>query len=125
MKQTFDIDNPSRRSPYRVPDGFFEQLERDIMNRVDAQPAQVTEAVKPFYRRAAFKWSAAAAVAILAGVALAPLFGGTAPDAQSETLTAQASIMSMDEGLNTLYSKLSDDESDYLCQVYNDDLFYQ
>lgn len=124
MKQQFDIDSKTRRSPYKVPEGFFEQLERDVMSRIAEESTRVAPAVTPFYRRARV-WCAAASIAIIAGVALAPIINNPdSVEAQQDMLTAQASNAT-DDGLQHIYNKLSDSDFEYLSQVYADDLFYQ
>ena len=37
MKDTFDFDKIGKRMPYRTPDGFFDKMEEDVMNRLKEQ----------------------------------------------------------------------------------------
>ena len=33
MKKDFDFDDIGKRTPYRTPDGFFEDVQRKVMER--------------------------------------------------------------------------------------------
>lgn len=33
MKKDFDFDNIGKRTPYRTPDGFFEEMQQKVMER--------------------------------------------------------------------------------------------
>lgn len=62
------IDKTNRKTPYRVPDGFFDTLERQILSEtVDAKPVRKLPPMKRFVRIAL---SAAAAIAVAAGIGL-------------------------------------------------------
>ena len=41
MKTDFDFDRPGKRMPYTVPDGFFEQMEEDILRELDRRETAV------------------------------------------------------------------------------------
>ena len=38
MNSSYDLDRIGKKMPYKVPDGFFEQLENDIRAKLDEQP---------------------------------------------------------------------------------------
>ena len=35
MKKDFDFDDIGKRTPYRTPDGFFEDVQRKVMERAE------------------------------------------------------------------------------------------
>ena len=103
MKQhEFDLDGFDRRTPYRVPEGYFAGLEE----RIAAGAAR-----RRSRRSAAPRWRAAAAVAAAAVVAAVFTIGymnvGTA--------------VSLD--VDDAFSSLSLEDQDYLVEAYGDDIF--
>ena len=46
MKKDFDFDDIGKKTPYRVPEGFFDEMQREVQKR--------TYADKPAKRRGIF-----------------------------------------------------------------------
>lgn len=97
--------------PYSVPDGFFEQLEKDILNQVQQQP--VPETV-PFgqHRAKLLLWGRGVA-AVAAMVALVWI-GGAMFDSHQPDPIAE---------VEQAFASLSVDDQNYMLSVYQDDLF--
>ena len=71
MKDTFDFDKIGKRMPYRTPDGFFDKMEEDVMNRLKEQDSLFNAKVtmkKPVrsYKLIVRSLASVAAVAIIA-----------------------------------------------------------
>jgi len=103
MNKTFDFEQIGKRMPYTVPDGFFEQMEQNVL--AAAKPAKKGRTVRMIVRAAI---AAAAVVAVC--FALTTKNPGAATPADSFALVEQA------------YSNLSADDQNYLMQLYQDDL---
>lgn len=96
------IGRVGKRMPYRVPEGFFGEMEERIVGRA------VAERKRRRLWQPAWRWAAAAAVA--AAVALAGLLpaGNSAPDFDA---VAQA------------FDGLSPQDQEYVIDIYQDDIF--
>ena len=40
MEKDFDFNSIGKRMPYQVPDGFFDQLEKDVWKEIKEEPNQ-------------------------------------------------------------------------------------
>lgn len=102
MKQhEFDLDGFDRRTPYRVPEGYFAGLEERI--------AAGAALRRP--RRMASRWRPAAAVAAAVAVVavLAVGYMNASPPVPPD--------------IDGAFSSLSADDQDYLIDAYYDDIF--
>ena len=117
MGQDFDFDKVGKRMPYRVPDEFFRNLEKTVLDRVAGEDlgSSLTEiyggAGKP---KAARIWrfvsSAAAAVVVLFAL------GGF--------MAQRPSARDYMANIETAYSSLTEDEQEFLASLYEDDIFF-
>lgn len=94
--------------PYIVPDGFFEQLENDILQ--DTQLAAMPVATKTNHRLRLWIQSVVAVAAVitliwLGGARLLHLSPEKLPDVEQ------------------VFANLSTDDQDYMLSVFQDDLF--
>ncbi len=98
--------------PFRIPDGYFEKLEHDVMSRAGL-PAAASR--RPLLRRLRpVTWAACAAVAVVsAAVYLSVARGGDGltADTQADPMPAQA------------YSDYMVDELSDFAMLDNDDLY--
>lgn len=113
MEKNFDFNEVGKRMPYTVPDGFFDQLEENVLESLKAdQPSSsaATNAPSPWKRKVSYLLLAAAAAAALFLVMEATLF-------KSEPMT------DCFESVEQAFNGLSIDDQDYLLAVYEEDLF--
>lgn len=104
----FDLDHSPRRTPYRVPEGFFDTLEENIFAAtVDAGKQQET-AVR--VTRSPRRWraivSAAAAIVLCAAIGL----GIVTATRQTETID-----------VNQAFANLDSADQQYLIDTYNNE----
>ena len=69
MKKDFDFDDIGKKTPYRVPEGFFDEMQREVQKR--------TYADKPANRRL---WIAASTSIVVAAVLIGFLSGKMIPE---------------------------------------------
>lgn len=107
MKQ-FDFEQVGKRMPYNVPDGFFDKLEADVMQKVH-QECRQPEGQKKFLRISLRVAIAVAAAVTLFLVVQPMLTKNTGDDFEAEELA---------------FNNLSTEDQEYLLQIYEeDDLF--
>lgn len=105
MEKDPDILNSiGRRMPYTVPDGFFENMERDIMRKADTPSPR---------RHLLITWRKALA-SIAAAVALLFVIHTVLPE--SDTTAADGY-----DGIEQAFSQLSPADQDYLISIYEED----
>ena len=97
--------------PYTVPDGFFEQLENNVLHEVQQQSAPEKEP-SPRYTRRPIVWIRSVA-AVAAMIALVWLGGTVLHEHQQDPVSE----------VEQAFSDLSTDDQDYMLSVYQDDLF--
>jgi len=107
MNEEFDFKKVGKRMPYRVPDGFFDQMEDRVMSQIQ----QETKPTKGRIFRMVFGTFAAAAAAIA-------LFF-VVHKALPADMTSEESFSMVE----LAYNNLSAEDQEYLVQVYEDDLF--
>ena len=99
----------SNRNPYKVPEGYFDQLTERVMTRID----ESAHASSPKQRTVKMRlWSAAAAVALLVGVSTTLFFHRQATDVpQGQSVPA---MLADNDG------DYLDEAADYLATDNND-----
>ena len=112
MDKQFDFEQVGKKMPYNVPDGFFDQLEQNVMAEVTAgniateKPKQKARTVKMTFR---ILLAAAAAVALFFVVTKNPASDNT----QADTFA----------NVELAYNNLSNEDQEYLMEVYEEDVF--
>lgn len=101
----FEFEKRAVKSPYTVPDGFFEQMEERIALRAAATPRPASRFLTPRLRYAA----AAAVAAVLIGTAA--IFAPSQKPADNYDEIAQ------------LFNQLSPDDQRSMLESYHDDIF--
>jgi len=111
MDKQFDFEQVGKRMPYNVPDGFFEQLEQNVMVEVTAgniateKPKQKARTVKMTFR---ILLTAAAAVALFFVVTK------NMPSDTTEDSFANVELA---------YNNLSTEDQEFLIEIYEEDVF--
>ena len=135
----FDFKQVGRRMPYTTPDGFFKDMEKNILEAVkddtpqavNIQPQAVTnqpQAVKVQpKKRPVFKMIWAAAIAVAASVAVLLVLNidfSAADSSLASSHSSQPSQAKSDlEQVDLAFAQLSEADQAYLLDVYQEDVF--
>lgn len=100
MDKTFNFEQVGKRMPYNVPDGFFDQLEKNVMEETHPHSGRV------------WRWASLAAAA---AIALFFVVTKNLPndDTQADTFA----------NVELAYNNLSNEDQEYLMEVYEEDVF--
>ena len=97
------------RSPYTVPDNFFDKLEENVMNEVKAQPATKKKG-------SVIRMAIRTALAVAACVALFLVIKEALPKG-SDAITDDFTSVEL------AFNNLSTEDQDYLLEVYQEEQF--
>ena len=111
MDKQFDFEQVGKRMPYNVPDGFFDQLEQNVMAEVTADDI-VTE--KPRVKARTVKMTFRILLAAAAAVALFFVVTKNIPSDTTEDSFANVELA---------YNNLSTEDQEFLMEVYEEDEF--
>ena len=128
----FDFKQVGKRMPYTTPDGFFKDMEKNILEAVKDDTPQAVKIqpksvkVQP-KKRPVFKmiWAAAIAVAASVAVLLVLNIGFSAADSSlASSHSSQPSQAKSDlEQVDQAFAQLSEADQAYLLDVYQEDVF--
>ena len=107
MEQNFDFNRIGKQMPYTVPDGFFDQLEENVMKEWKASPSKKAKTVRIALR---------ALLAVAACLALFLIVRKALPqgnDAVTDDFTS----------VELAFNNLSTEDQDYLLEVYQEEQF--
>ena len=107
MEQNYDFNNIGKKMPYTVPDGFFDQLEEQVMNEVKAEPAQKKSAKT-------IRIAIRTLLAVAACIALFLVVKKTLPQDNDATIDDFTSV-------ELAFNNLSTEDQDYLLEVYQEE----
>ena len=126
MNKEFDFNDIGKRMPYKVPEGFLDTLEDNIMseirkpeNRIDSLTPNTAETSgETAAQRRKTVWAkltlpAAASVAAALMLMFCITKGGTDTP---EPCTI--------ESMETAYNNLSPEDQEFICEIYENDSFY-
>ena len=105
------LDNLRNREPYRVPENFFETLQRQVLDRISSEEVQMGETTTPIWKRLhlwIYGIVSAAAIAIVA-LTMTPRSGIT--DATTANMTPDQA-----------FECLSDDDQEYLLDNFRSEI---
>lgn len=118
MKQTFDFKQIGKRMPYRVPDGFFQEMEHNVLDAVAEKAAERKSAMaerKPlqakrfvFTRLAKYAAAVAASVVVLLAVNVKFFYVAAPTDMQD---------------VEAAFDQLSLSDQECLVELYQEDVF--
>ena len=128
----FDFKQVGKRMPYTTPDGFFKDMEKNILEAVkDDMPQAVkiqpqSVKVQP-KKRPVFKMIWAAAIAVAASVAVLLVLNidfSAADSSLASSHSSQPSQAKSDlEQVDQAFAQLSEADQAYLLDVYQEDVF--
>ena len=128
----FDFKQVGKRMPYTTPDGFFKDMEKNILEAVkDDTPQAVKiqpQSVKVLpKKRPVLKMSWAAAIAVAASVAVLLVLNidfSAADSSLASSHSSQPSQAKSDlEQVDQAFAQLSEADQAYLLDVYQEDVF--
>lgn len=118
MKQTFDFKQIGKRMPYRVPNGFFQEMERNVLDAVAEKTTERKSAMaerKPlqakrfvFTRLAKYAAAVAASVVVLLAVNVKFFYVAAPTDMQD---------------VEAAFDQLSLSDQECLVELYQEDVF--
>lgn len=118
MKQTFDFKQIGKRMPYRVPNGFFQEMERNVLDAVAEKATERKPAMterKPlqakrfvFTRLAKYAAAVAASVVVLLAVNVKSFYVAAPTDMQD---------------VEAAFDQLSLSDQECLVELYQEDVF--
>lgn len=118
MKQTFDFKQIGKRIPYRVPNGFFQEMERNVLDAVAEKATERKPAMterKPlqakrfvFTRLAKYAAAVAASVVVLLAVNMKFFYVAAPTDMQD---------------VEAAFDQLSLSDQECLVELYQEDVF--
>ena len=114
----FDFDQVGKRMPYSTPEGFFKDMEVNILEQVKndkPQPVRIQPKKRPLMK---VIWTAAMAVAASVAVLLV-LNSDFAASHSSLPSQADNELQAVDQA----FAQLSSADQDYLLNVYQEDVF--
>ena len=101
MDKQFDFEQVGKRMPYNVPDGFFDQLEENVMAKTHPHSWR------------GWGWASLAAAAAVA------LFFVVTKNMPNDTTTPEDGFANVE----LAYNNLSTEDQEYLMEVYEEDVF--
>lgn len=128
----FDFKQVGKRMPYTTPDGFFKDMEKNILEAVkDDTPQAVKiqpQSVKVQLKKGpVFKMIWAAAIAVAASVAVLLVLNidfSAADSSLASSHSSQPSQAKSDlEQVDQAFAQLSEADQAYLLDVYQEDVF--
>ena len=128
----FDFKQVGKRMPYTTPDGFFKDMEKNILEAVKDDTPQAVKIqpqsvkVQP-KKRPVFKMILAAAIAVAASVAVLLVLNidfSAADSSLASSHSSQPSQAKSDlEQVDQAFAQLSEADQAYLLDVYQEDVF--
>lgn len=110
MSDTFDFNRIGKRMPYTVPEGFFEEMERNVMSRAGILADTADCVAAPKGRRRLRMVAMAAVTAAAAGLLLLMVLRTTAPGQQEMTMSQ----------IEDTFASLSNEDQEFLLDMYHD-----
>ena len=128
----FDFKQVGKRMPYTTPDGFFKDMEKNILEAVKDDTPQAVKIqpqsvkVQP-KKRPVFKMIWAAVIAVAASVAVLLVLNidfSAADSSLASSHSSQPSQAKSDlEQVDQAFAQLSEADQAYLLDVYQEDVF--
>ena len=116
--EKFDFDKVGKRMPYSTPEGFFKEMEANILEAVKddtPQPLKTEQKKRPLMR---VMWTAMLAVAASVAVLLVLHIDFSAPHSAQPSQTDRE-LQAVDQA----FAQLSAADQAYLLDVYQEDVF--
>ena len=116
MNKDFDFDGIGKQMPYRIPEGFFERMQKETLCRAEAEKRR-----KKFYRLKVGIAAVLGTAAVWCGVAF---FSQTPYDVDSHTdISEWMAETDFDDPLCIYLQQLSDEELEEWIEFSENDIF--
>lgn len=115
MDKQFDFGQVDKRMPYNVPDGFFDQLEQNVVAEIKADNFESAQ-LKPKVQKV--RTVRMAICTILAAAAALALFFVVTKNLPSDDTQADTFA-----NVELAYNNLSTEDQEFLMEVYEEDEF--
>ena len=112
MKKDFDFDDIGKRTPYRTPDGFFEDVQRKVMERAGVKQ-----------QRKSHTKLIISTVITIAAVWVGLLFVPSLRQADEVTTSSSKVLANGTESVDKWIKELSDEELEELVSFSENDIF--
>ena len=109
MTKHVDFDEIGKKVPYRVPEGFFEQMQQQVLTQVEAKPRR---------RTALFVRISSAVIGVAAVVSAFIFLPQSYPDAAQPELTAHQTTVT-----GSWIEQLADEDLQAMDEFSNYDVF--
>lgn len=116
MEKDFDFNAVGKRTPYRIPEGFFERMQAETLERVAEEKRK-----KKLYR---LKWGVSVALAVAAMLCGLVFFPSTQPEPM-ELSGEWVAQMSGEDAMDMYLQGLSDEELEEWMEFSENDIFYE
>lgn len=107
MERNFNFENVGKQMPYAVPDGFFDQLEENVMGSLAQQRETKVHPLRKHWGKLLL--AAAAAIALFIVI--------------QKTLPKNSAEADDFISVELAFNDLSTEDQDYLLEIYQEDLF--
>lgn len=114
MDKDFDFDDVGKKIPYRVPEAFFDGLQREVFRQAGIG--------RRFRWRLAAVWTACVVAAFVAGLVFKPLFVSR-PQAEDSIPASAAPTVAMAAAGDKWIYEMSDEELEELAGFSEYDMF--
>ena len=115
MDKQFNFEQVGKRMPYNVPDGFFDQLEQNVMAEVKADNGESAQLKPKVQKVRTVRMAIRTILAAAAAVALFFVVTKNLPTSESQTDTF--------EFVELAYNNLSTEDQEFLIEIYEEDVF--
>ena len=116
MKKDFDFDDIGKRTPYTTPDGFFEDVQRKVMERTGVKQQRKSH-MKLIIS------TVVAIAAVLAGILFVPSLRQMDEVKSSSSNTLAVDRINGTDPVDTWIKELSDEELEELVSFSENDIF--
>ena len=117
MKKDFDFDEIGKRTPYRTPEGFFENVQANILKRADEE--------KKRRRLSNIRIGVSVALAVAAMLCGAVFFIGLPKGATQEELPLESVAQNTTDAVELYLNDLTDDELQEWIEFSENDIYYE
>ena len=119
MEKDFDFNSIGKRTPFRMPEGFFERMQAETMKRVAEEKRK-----KKLYR---LKWGVSVALAIAAMVCGIVFFPSVPTEVVYPANTSEwmAQMTDDTDEMDLYLQDLSDEELEEWVEFSENDIFYE
>lgn len=126
MKDNFDFDKIGRRMPYKAPAGYLDNLEANVLSRLNLpeKPVRLITSEKQARRRSrmSFRRMIIPVSGVLAAASVAAVVFFHAEEQPARPVAPKFEPVKIEQ-VDKAFSNLDDTDREYLLTVYQNDVF--